>query len=249
MIKTGNRIFINKHDTCDQFPYQKIVITPKKYENSCEQIEMLKEDYLSLKNNFNQDIDQLLLSFERQRNQDSSIFQSEISRLNKYYQNKISKLESKNNKRNKEQLLEIEKLNKVLNKKCHLISIDDISDFHCPISWEIFKEPVVLEDGFTYEKENISEWLINHKTSPNTNRKIFSKRLIPNQTLKNVINMYQEVVLSLNKHKHQIDELQDIIQVMSSEIESLNRQKDSLLESINELKPKKNCLSNLFFTK
>lgn len=42
MIKTGNRIFINKHDTCDQFPYQKIVITPKKYENSCEQIEMLK---------------------------------------------------------------------------------------------------------------------------------------------------------------------------------------------------------------
>ena len=61
--------------------------------------------------------------------------------------------------------------------------------------------------------------------------------------------MYQEVVLSLNKHKHQIDELQDIIQVMSSEIESLNRQKDSLLESINELKPKKNCFSNLFFTK
>ena len=146
----------------------------------------------------------------------------------------------------KEQLVEINRLNTIINKDCNLIRIDDIQDFHCPISWDIFKDPVVLEDGFTYEREYISEWLSKYKRSPNTNRKISNKKLIPNQNLKNIISFYQEIVVSLNQHKQEIKESQDIIQLMTKEIESLSLQKDLLLETLNGIKPKKKCFP-LFF--
>ena len=89
------------------------------------------------------------------------------------------------------------------------MSLDDIQDFHCPISWEIFKDPVILEDGFTYEKESISEWLSKHKTSPNTNCRIYSRKLIPNQTLKNIIRLNQEIMVSMNDYKHKIKNSQN----------------------------------------
>jgi len=63
----------------------------------------------------------------------------------------------------------------------------DDADFLCPISREVMCDPVVAADGHTYEREMITEWLKIRKTSPLTNQRISNTNLIPNITLKKVI--------------------------------------------------------------
>ena len=46
---------------------------------------------------------------------------------------------------------------------------NQIEEFVCPISKQIFKEPVVASDGFFYEKHCILEWLKTKNLSPMTN--------------------------------------------------------------------------------
>eukprot|EP00483_Globobulimina_turgida_P010690 UN10711 len=42
-------------------------------------------------------------------------------------------------------------------------------EFKCPISLEIMRDPVILSDGFYYERECILDWLHQHTRSPMTN--------------------------------------------------------------------------------
>ena len=230
--------------------YKQILVTQKKHPIIFEQIDMLNEDYRSFKSNSyykNLLKEQFLLYLEKQYTKEKDSLKCEINNVEKYYQEKISKLNKKNidnEKKINEQSSEIDRLNKIIFQKCEHLSLDDIQDFHCPISWEIFKDPVILEDGFTYEKESISEWLSKHKTSPNTNCRIYSRKLIPNQTLKNIIRLYQEIMVSMNDYKHKIENSQNIIQVLTSEIESLSRQRDSIQREISK-KKKKGC--SMFF--
>ena len=61
-------------------------------------------------------------------------------------------------------------------------------DIRCPISLEIFKDPVVcLGDCQTYERKNIEDWLKKHDTSPVTNEVLKTKVLIPNGTVRKII--------------------------------------------------------------
>jgi hypothetical protein len=64
--------------------------------------------------------------------------------------------------------------------------------FVCPISHEPMEDPVVAEDGFTYERSNIAKWLEHHNTSPKTNKIIYGKSLIPNQDLRGAIREWKE---------------------------------------------------------
>ena len=48
----------------------------------------------------------------------------------------------------------------------------------CPITHQIFSEPVMAEDGNVYEKEAIEKWFVTRSTSPMTREKI-SKTLFP----------------------------------------------------------------------
>ncbi len=50
----------------------------------------------------------------------------------------------------------------------------------CPISGQIFKEPVFTSDGHTYEKEEIEKWLLTKDTSPKTGNSLGNKGLTPN---------------------------------------------------------------------
>jgi len=47
--------------------------------------------------------------------------------------------------------------------------------FICPISGQIFKQPVLAQDGYFYEKMQIKKWFKNHNTSPMTNSEITTK--------------------------------------------------------------------------
>jgi hypothetical protein len=53
----------------------------------------------------------------------------------------------------------------------------------CPISFELFVDPVVCMDGQTYERAAIEEWLVDHDTSPLTNVILPSKVVVPNYAL------------------------------------------------------------------
>jgi ubiquitin-protein ligase len=64
-------------------------------------------------------------------------------------------------------------------------------DYLCPISQDIMPNPVILDDGFSYERENIVRWLEKSSISPMTGEKI-SKKMIPNKTLKSAISMWIE---------------------------------------------------------
>jgi len=65
-------------------------------------------------------------------------------------------------------------------------------EFFCPITGEIFYDPVMTDDGHTYERNAITTWLDTHETSPITNVRLSSKKLIPNQTLKKLVREFYE---------------------------------------------------------
>lgn len=71
-------------------------------------------------------------------------------------------------------------------------------DYLCPISSEIFSDPVTTVDGFTYDRINIERWFQTHDTSPCTNVVLESKELVPNVVVKESVNSWikGETILS-----------------------------------------------------
>lgn len=64
-------------------------------------------------------------------------------------------------------------------------------DFICPITYEIMTDPVMCEDGFSYERSAIEEWFSKDKnTSPMTNSVLTSTALFENDKLKREIDNY-----------------------------------------------------------
>ena len=60
-------------------------------------------------------------------------------------------------------------------------------EFICPLTCEIFNDPVVAADGHTYERSAIEQWLETHDPSPATGLELVSKQLIPNHSLRSLI--------------------------------------------------------------
>jgi hypothetical protein len=57
---------------------------------------------------------------------------------------------------------------------------------YCPITADVFEYAVVIEDGFTYEKKAIMEWLSCHDTSPMTGETV-SAKTFPNKVIMQLI--------------------------------------------------------------
>jgi hypothetical protein len=71
-----------------------------------------------------------------------------------------------------------------MNNDNYFIKIKEL--IYCPISREIFLEPVLIQSGYTFEKEYIDKWFKNNNTCPLT-RKIIDKQYYLNLVLKNII--------------------------------------------------------------
>ena len=56
-------------------------------------------------------------------------------------------------------------------------------DLTCPITQLLFVDPVMAEDGFTYSKSAIIEWLKKNPTSPMTREPIDKNKLAPNYNI------------------------------------------------------------------
>ena len=60
--------------------------------------------------------------------------------------------------------------------------------FKCPLTKEVFRDPVVLCDGFTYERSAIQHWLdLGHRRSPMTNIELPNTELVPNMVIKQAL--------------------------------------------------------------
>jgi len=71
----------------------------------------------------------------------------------------------------------------------YIIESDDLKKYlTCPISYNLFIDPVVCSDGHTYEKYYIEEWLEMNNKSPMTGEYLTSKELIPNYLIKSMLN-------------------------------------------------------------
>eukprot|EP00938_MAST-03A_sp_MAST-3A-sp1_P005770 g5770.t1 len=79
------------------------------------------------------------------------------------------------------------------------------SEMICPITGEMMKNPVICEDGFSYEKSAIEKWFkTGSDRSPMTNKRPDSLKLIPNHTLRKLIEDWKkknEALISKNKRK------------------------------------------------
>ena len=62
-----------------------------------------------------------------------------------------------------------------------------VPTFRCPITGEVFEDPVVTSDGHTYESAAIAEWFLYRQISPLTNMRLASTQLLPNHALKRAI--------------------------------------------------------------
>ena len=60
----------------------------------------------------------------------------------------------------------------------------------CPITHQIFYNPVTIDDGYTYEKQAIEKWLENNKTSPMTKRNIITNQFTTNIVIRTFVENY-----------------------------------------------------------
>ena len=61
----------------------------------------------------------------------------------------------------------------------------------CPITHQLFQDPVVAEDGYTYEREAIINWINTNGTSPVTRQPLSINQLRPNLTIKNMVDEFR----------------------------------------------------------
>ena len=66
----------------------------------------------------------------------------------------------------------------------------------CPITGEIMADPVVCADGHSYERKAIECWLAKNDTSPRTNLRLRSKRIMPNHQLRAICHYFLRAPLA-----------------------------------------------------
>lgn len=77
------------------------------------------------------------------------------------------------------------------------IEIDKVpQELVCPITLELYIEPVVLADGHTFEKESIVRWFRHHETNPMTGVKVEHKQLVPNLNVRNMCRDFCESLIT-----------------------------------------------------
>eukprot|EP00743_Colponemidia_sp_Colp-15_P012734 GILK01014586.1.p1 GENE.GILK01014586.1~~GILK01014586.1.p1 ORF type:complete len:389 (-),score=38.63 GILK01014586.1:53-1219(-) len=86
-----------------------------------------------------------------------------------------------------------------------------MEDLLCPITHEIMRDPVVAEDGHSYERTEIERWFTaGNLTSPVTNSLLADLTLRPNFTLRNVIDAFQRLSQCNAQRDSDFDELLEI---------------------------------------
>lgn len=65
-------------------------------------------------------------------------------------------------------------------------------EYLCPLTLEVMMNPVVCEDGHSYERRALEAWLQNHNTSPMSNARLSTTMVVPNHALRNSIETFRQ---------------------------------------------------------
>jgi serine/threonine protein kinase len=68
----------------------------------------------------------------------------------------------------------------------------------CPITLELFNDPVLAQDGHTYEREAIIEWIQKNGRSPITDQKLSLEHLYPNYAIKKAVDHFEKSMKNKN---------------------------------------------------
>ena len=61
---------------------------------------------------------------------------------------------------------------------------EEIDELTCPITFQLFRDPVKAPDGHVYEREAITTWILLHGTSPFTRQPLEINDLVSDHNLK-----------------------------------------------------------------
>ncbi|GMP26383.1 hypothetical protein CsSME_00002843 [Camellia sinensis var. sinensis] len=76
--------------------------------------------------------------------------------------------------------------------------------FRCPISLDLFKDPVTLCTGQTYDRSSIEKWLAaGNLTCPVTMQKLHDPSMVPNHTLRHLIDQWLQMGCQFNPNYYQ----------------------------------------------
>lgn len=68
----------------------------------------------------------------------------------------------------------------------------------CPLTYQLFQDPVLAQDGHTYERQAIEEWVRTHGTSPLTRQPLSSDHIYPNHMVKKLIDNFERLLQQKN---------------------------------------------------
>jgi hypothetical protein len=74
----------------------------------------------------------------------------------------------------------------------------DKEDLICPITLQMFRDPVVAADGHTYERAAIVQWITEHGTSPITRQPLIIDELQSDDYLRNLATLRRTSSVSYN---------------------------------------------------
>lgn len=79
-----------------------------------------------------------------------------------------------------------------------------VNDLICPITLELFRDPVVAGDGHVYEREAITQWILEHGTSPLTREWLQINELQPDFHLRQLANRRRNSTVSYQANENHV---------------------------------------------
>ncbi|CAF1302099.1 unnamed protein product [Rotaria sordida] len=86
--------------------------------------------------------------------------------------------------------------------KSNVKSDIEIDDLTCPITLQIFRDPVIAADGRTYERAAIVQWITEHGTSPVTREPLDIKELQADDYLRNLAAQQRSSMMAYNNNRN-----------------------------------------------
>jgi TPR repeat protein len=95
-------------------------------------------------------------------------------------------------------------------------------EFFCPITQEIMEDPVIAQDGYTYERSAIQQWFdLGHRNSPKTGARLLRAKLTSNHTMRSLIQDFKVQMPVLTRHKVDMHHIEAAIKLREEEIEEI----------------------------
>lgn len=127
--------------------------------------------------------------------------------------------------------------------------------FRCPISLDLLTDPVTLSTGQTYDRSSIEKWLnLGNQTCPVTMQKLHDPSMVPNHTLRHLIDQWLQMGHQSNPYHNRIIDPDPSFIALKLNLESDDSTleiKIQTLETVqvlsNELPSQNSCLIQLGF--